>query len=502
MNISKNGQVAIEYIAIAGVILAILIPLFYFSFNTTNETITESQAEDAVFSLASAANEVYALSPGSKREVWVQIPGGTNSVIIQENEISLNIHIAGRVSDYVAFTKPTIVGTIPLDKGTHRISVELLSSGIVQIGEANDTTPPVITWTAPTDITCNPVTLRVNTDEPSICKFDTNDVDYESMDTAMEGNAIGHSYLFGVQSENNYSYYVRCEDSFNNVMNSSTFVSYSIDFAYCTGSETINDTIPPIVTSVAPESSYISNSSQVQFSYNVTDDSSILLCGLQTNESLINSVVTPPMNTLNTISGDLDLGNYSWYINCTDAFGNSGQSEQRQIEINATLDTDLPIVTLTAPDNNSIRNFNLVRFFYNVTDSTSDIHSCSLSIYGQLDEEGTSSQSISDFSVTEDELQSLSLSLDKGNHTWNVSCLDDGVYRNSGISETRLLRINTTSTETYITSCPGQCEFEGFSNGVCRQSIPKCEQNSETNAPDGNQFCTGGSQSDTCCCIP
>jgi hypothetical protein len=352
MNISKNGQVAIEYIAIAGVILAILIPLFYFSFNTTNETITESQAEDAVFSLASAANEVYALSPGSKREVWVQIPGGTNSVIIQENEISLNIHIAGRVSDYVAFTKPTVIGTIPLDRGTHRIYVELLSSGIVQIGEANDTTPPVITWTYPDIMACNPVTLRANTDEPANCKLDIVDKNYSEMEISMSGSAIGHNYDLSVQSEGDHNYYVRCQDPTGNTMNTSELINYSIDYESCgeDNGSGVEDVTGPIVIEMN-HTSYPTTLSNISVggiaSDILTGNSSVQGCNLKIDSgdwialSAKDGIWDSNYEPFEYNSGPLSVGHHDIYYQCTDEWGSIGSLYQDSFTV---VDVDVMLV--------------------------------------------------------------------------------------------------------------------------------------------------------------
>ena len=63
----KRAQASLEYVIVVGILLVLLIPLFYYLTYTSSESVKNSQAEDAVKSLASAANEVYSLSPGSKR---------------------------------------------------------------------------------------------------------------------------------------------------------------------------------------------------------------------------------------------------------------------------------------------------------------------------------------------------------------------------------------------------------------------------------------------------
>ena len=334
----KRGQASLEYVILVGLILLISISFFYYASLKTSETINYSQAEDTINTLAKAADEVYAIGPGTKKFVWVNIPGGTVSSSIANSEISLVISLYGNTSDYVAITRAPIVGSISIDKGTHYIPIEHLESGIVQIGEGNDSQPPEITWLSPEGLACNPIVLRANTNEPANCKFDTSDQDYDSMSNSMVGSSLGHSSSLGVQAENDYKYYVRCKDAFGNTMNTSNVLNYSIDLDLCTGgSQGINDTTPPIISLINPEDNYFSQSSQLSFYYNVTDNSSILLCNLIADDTIITSTVGPERNITNNITGNLDLGNYSWSVNCTDSAGNQGNSSSRAIEINATL---------------------------------------------------------------------------------------------------------------------------------------------------------------------
>ncbi|MBU0456956.1 MAG: hypothetical protein KKD75_02315 [Nanoarchaeota archaeon] len=502
----KKAQVGIEYLVILGAILIILIPLFFYAISKSSENIRISQAEDAVNSLAKAADEVYSLSPGTKKYVWVNIPSGVEASQVSATEITLTIEIYGNTSDFTAFTKASMAGEIPTAKGTYKIPVELLESGIVLIGEGDDSTPPIVTWKYPDGLTCNPVILRANTDESAICKFDTSDLAYDNMSYHMSGSALGHNYGLGVQSEGDYNYYLRCSDAFDNAMTISENISYSINYTYCGegGEGEIIETNPPIVTLISPSSGYISNTSRIIFSYNVTDVSMIFLCRLIAEGIILETVYEPEKDVTNNITGNLDLGTYNWSINCTDAFGNEGNSSAREIEVNATLDTGLPVVNLEAPINESIRNYNLIKFFYNVSDLTSAIYSCTLNLIGELDGGGTTTQEVTDYSVTEDQQEQLSLSLYQGNYTWNISCKDDSVYRNIGSSaESWWIRVNSTTEESFLNSCAGICGYEGYGNGACENNPAKCEDYCPgCYLPAGDEYCIGGPQSDTCCCIP
>lgn len=504
----KKGQAGLEYIAVVGVVLVLLFFSFYYVFYKSSENIKLVQAEDLVVSLAKNADEVYALSPGTKKFVWVSLPGGVQSANVYTNEISLTLSVSGGTTDYTAVTRAPLIGTLPTYKGTYRISLEHLSSGVILVGTGNDTTLPQVTWKDPNGLACNPITLRANTNEPTQCKFALSDVDYDSMTYQMSGNSLGHSYDLSVQTEGDYLYYVRCRDSFNNTMSSSELVNYTINFTYCGeggegGAGGINETIAPVVTLINPDLGFVSNTSRIEFFYSVTDASPIFVCRLITEGSILENVYEPEREITNNITGDLNLGTYNWSINCTDSFGNQGSSSTREIEVNATLDTDLPVINLEAPLSGSIRNFNLVKFFYNVTDLTSEIYSCTLNILGNLDAGGTTSQGVTDYSVEENEQEQLSLSLNKGNYTWNISCMDNSIYRNEGFSEVWWVRVNSTTEESFLNSCAGLCGYEGYGDGACENNPAKCgDYCPDCYLPSGDQYCIGGPQSDTCCCVP
>lgn len=507
METLQKSQASLEYVILVGILLVMLIPLIYFSFEKTSENVKLTLAEDVVKSLAKAADDVYALSPGTKKQVIVTVPSGVKGSLINSSEISLTLSIFGQTTDIMSVTKATVIGYIPVEKGTYRIPVELLDSGVVQIGEGSDSIPPIITWKYPEGAACNPITLRVNTNEPARCRFDTSDKEYADMQKEMEGNSLGHSYSFGVQNENSYKYYTRCQDSFGNVMGNSEIIEYYINYTACgegsSEGEIYNETTPPVVTLINPASDYTTNTSRNYFTYSVSDQSSITFCNLIANAEIINTVIMPAKDIPNNIAGDLDLGTYNWSVSCADAFGNVGNSSSRIIIINAVLDDDMPIVNAISPLNGSIRNFNLIKFFYNVTDATSGISFCTLSFVGILDLGSVSMQSISDYSIVENEQQIISTTLERGNYTWNISCTDSSIYQNKGYSKNRWLRVNTTAEELFITSCAGLCGFEGYSGGLCRQEAPKCQQNGEVYFPAGDIYCIeSGAQADACCCRP
>lgn len=499
----KRSQISAEYILILGMVLLVTIPLFYYAITKSNSSIRLNQADDAINSLAKAADTVYAIGPGTKRYVWIAVPSGVESTAVYDNTIQLNLQIFRGISELTRTATPSLIGAIPHGQGTYKIAVEALESGYVQIGQGNDTAFPEVVWTDPTGVICNSyVVLKANTNEPAGCRFDTTDSSYFNMSYAFVGSSLTHQNIMGIQSEGGYRYYVRCQDVFGNAMDSSAVLSYILNQTTCgeggNGTGELYEQNPPVVHLISPYSGYISNSSLVSFKYNATDESAIAFCELALNNTIrqtganITKGITQEFQTL------VDFGNYAWYVNCTDVHGNENSSELRNIIVNATLDSDLPVVSLVAPLNNTVRDYWLVKFSYNVTDNTSNINYCSLNLQGALDSNSSVEWSITDTPVAENTTESLTLPLFKGNYTWGVNCVDSSVLGNIGNSELRNLRVNITAGEgAFLDSCRGYCGYNGYSSGACVQNCGgacsgKCE-------PGGNIWCPGTPTPECCC---
>ena len=498
-----------EYIIIIGAIFVLLIPLLYYAVHESSQKIRLTHAQDAVASLAKTADSVYSFAPGTKRYVWVNLPSGIESATVKDNTISLELQIFGDISEIYSTTKANLTGELPFNRGAYRIPVELLESGLVQIGKANDTTPPEVVWTSPLGlITYNDITLKAYTNEPAFCKYDNTDMDYYSMSNNFSGASLYHECHIGILEDGSYLYYARCIDHYENVMNHSALINFTINTTGGEGGEGENETnetyesIPPVINLISPETGYVDNDSIVDFTYNVTDNSSISFC-----ELIINGTVnqTDPSVTRNITQSFqdviLDFGNYTWNINCTDVHGNKGQSEIRNLTINHTLDYDLPDIDLISPADYTIRNYWLTKFSYNVNDITSGISYCTLSIFGLLDDYGSVGWNIVDSDAVEGADNDITLPLFMGNYTWNVSCVDDSYNANTGYSDTWHLRINITpGEEAFLDSCAGYCGYIGYIDGVCRQNAQKCsEYVGGTWESGGDEHCTVET-GDFCCC--
>lgn len=136
----ERGQVSIEYVVIMGFLLLLIIPLTAYSFIEVKRSTQMNNAEDTVNTLANAADEVYALGPGSKKYVQITIPGGVTQSSVSNREVQFKMTIFGGTSDVFAPTKAELEGAIPTTSGPHRIYVEMQANGKVRFSIAEETT--------------------------------------------------------------------------------------------------------------------------------------------------------------------------------------------------------------------------------------------------------------------------------------------------------------------------------------------------------------------------
>ena len=330
----KRGQSSFEYIIIVGVLLIIIIPFFYYAFSESNSNIKLNQADDAVKAIAGAADSVYSLGPGSKQFVYITIPDGVTSTSVTSKTVQLQISIFGGTSDIYATTKANLTGSLPASKGTYRLSLEMLSNGLVAIGSYNDTTPPTVTWTFPSGKqTSNDTTLKANKNKQGNCKYSATDISFSSMPNVMIGSGLSHESYLGQLAEGNYLYYVRCNDTSGNVMNSSALINFTVNIT--------SDTIPPNVSNTRIDNSSVRLNDYICVNATITDNIGVAQAKVMFTTPLeepfqkIQNFTMQDISNCSGTSGDNIYGVRVkmqavgiWYLNITygiDSDGNVGQ---------------------------------------------------------------------------------------------------------------------------------------------------------------------------------
>jgi len=100
---------------------------------------------------------------------------------------------------------------------------------------------------------------------------------------------------------------------------------------------TIVDNTYPLPNIESPQADAMLNDSIVEFIFNVTDDfDSTLSCSLYMNGQLNQTNNSVHKGITTNFTKSLDDGNYSWYINCTDAYGNNNSTTPRNLTVDAT----------------------------------------------------------------------------------------------------------------------------------------------------------------------
>ncbi len=120
-----------EYLLLVGIFLAALVPIFIYSLDSTYASVRSSQAQEAVQSIATAADNLYKLG-GGKTTIMVNIPAGTESIVIANKTIRLKVRIGGVLGDALAFTEANVNGSVSTKEELKKITLEVVR-GTVQI---------------------------------------------------------------------------------------------------------------------------------------------------------------------------------------------------------------------------------------------------------------------------------------------------------------------------------------------------------------------------------
>lgn len=114
-----RGQAAIEYMAIVGIVLAILLPLTAYIWQNNAGSTSVRQADIAANTIKQSADSLWAQGPGARNRISVFFPPGYNSTgsHLSNGLVRLSIAVPGGTTDVLAITKANITGTLPATPG-------------------------------------------------------------------------------------------------------------------------------------------------------------------------------------------------------------------------------------------------------------------------------------------------------------------------------------------------------------------------------------------------
>jgi len=268
----KKSQVSVEYITLTAFLIMILAIVFIYAQIALQDSVTVSRISSAVKKIASAAEQAYALGPGTKLIVEVEFPQNIQNITISENEINANVSISSGTTQIYEYTDAKLTGSITPYAGLQQIPILVQQNGVVLIGTpiSEDFNAPITTLLAPpNNYTTSNFTVQFdyNTFDANssiyACKLIINGA-VDQTDYSVDENTT-QSFTKTFSSAGTYTWDINCIDNSANFNEASSI----------NGPRTLNiisiDTEPPIIYLISPEDGNIWHNTNVVFDYNVFD---------------------------------------------------------------------------------------------------------------------------------------------------------------------------------------------------------------------------------------
>lgn len=124
-----RGQAAIEYMAMIGILLAILLPLSAYVWKSNSTSTGVQQASITADKIASTADSLWGSGPGARNRINVYFPPGYNysASSLSGHTIIISLSNGGK-NDIVTTTKANITGTLPSAVGNAYLDMEMKGS--------------------------------------------------------------------------------------------------------------------------------------------------------------------------------------------------------------------------------------------------------------------------------------------------------------------------------------------------------------------------------------
>jgi len=123
----QKAQVAFEYMAIVGIALVFLIPIWLYVVQIQQSTSAElsvSYMRNAIDNIVHTSNLVYSQGPPAKVPLNIYIPNGVELVNITNNIIHIRLWTPSGVLDLTGSSVADLSGTLPTSEGLYKIYIE------------------------------------------------------------------------------------------------------------------------------------------------------------------------------------------------------------------------------------------------------------------------------------------------------------------------------------------------------------------------------------------
>lgn len=219
---------------------------------------------------------------------------------------------------------------------------------------------------------------------------------------------------------------VTCMDDANNV-NSSVIRTFTVVGG-------------PYVELQSPGTGYVTNGTNINFTYYTEDGDGVRNCSLLINNAFNITNSTPVINEANNsiILSNLNQGYYTWNIECFDISNTSGTGGARNIVVDRTK----PFITLNGPSAGTTINATPTLLNFTFTDSHSPNATCNVTLDNVVVATG--------ITALNNTLAGTSQTIINGLHLWNVTCIDLGGNFNTSLTQNFTVNVTFPLNVTVI----------------------------------------------------
>ncbi|MFH0955576.1 MAG: hypothetical protein V1777_05715 [Candidatus Micrarchaeota archaeon] len=135
----RTGQIGIEFLSVAAVLLAIVAVLAGLSFLLFSDSVATSQTNDAVLSLTNSINHVYRQGTGNAVTVRITLPQNLKTSFVgglSGKEIGFTLATTFGDQNFFSYTDANVAGSLPIIPGTFliRTASQDLNVWVQQVG--------------------------------------------------------------------------------------------------------------------------------------------------------------------------------------------------------------------------------------------------------------------------------------------------------------------------------------------------------------------------------
>jgi len=130
-----KGQIALEYIIIIGLVLAIILPIVYLSYTSLEDSKSISDVNSAFYLMKNSIDQVFSLSPGSRIMTKIFLPYSYTPIgsSLNLNILTLKFNIPNQDLVISESVRGNIKGNLPPTGGNYEFTFELLDSNEVLV---------------------------------------------------------------------------------------------------------------------------------------------------------------------------------------------------------------------------------------------------------------------------------------------------------------------------------------------------------------------------------